>query len=105
MSEPFGGWLASVFNAGNEPATEAQLQSVELRIGYRRPMRSDVYWSSETGLKGPSGTHTLRFSIVRTYFNVGSTHRPAQKVSFPSPATAAANGMASIPGSPRPLSF
>lgn len=37
MSEPFGGWLASVFNAGNEPATEAKLQSVELRIGYRLP--------------------------------------------------------------------
>jgi hypothetical protein len=37
MTEPFDRWLATVFNASSEPATEAKVQSVELRIGYRLP--------------------------------------------------------------------
>ena len=106
MSEPFDRWLASVFNAGNEPATEAKLQSIELRIGYRLPdevRRVLALGNRPEGAVGDS--YIARSSIARTYLNVGWMHRSAQTASFPSPATAAANGTASIPVRPRLPSF
>jgi hypothetical protein len=37
MNEPFDKWLATVSDLDNEPATEAKVQKVESRIGYRLP--------------------------------------------------------------------